>query len=118
MMPVEVIVAIVGAIEAIGVAIIGAIVAAQNRRSEQYRQKREAEEAAEREEREERERLRLERDTCLYELVFATARGSEVLLHQAHGDRLNGNVDEALSSLREAMADCNRTFNRQAAKLG
>lgn len=99
-------VAIIGCIEALGVAIIGGLLARANRRSEDHH--REASE---------REAKRVERDACLYDLVFATASGTEVLLHQAHGEKLNGNVDEALDEIKCAKAECNHVFNRQAAKL-
>lgn len=101
-----IIIAIIGAIEAVGVAIIGALVARSNKRTA------DAEKA-----RSEREAAREERDACLYDLVFATASGTEVLLHQAHGEQLNGNVDEALGQLQRAKSECNHVFNKQAAKL-
>jgi len=108
-----VIIAIIGAIEGVGVAIIGAMVARANRKSEEYRNQR-----AERDkEQDERDKLREERDASLYDLVFATATGTEVLLHQAHGEKVNGNVEEALESIKKAKSECNHVFNRQAAKI-
>lgn len=101
-----IVIAIIGAIEALGVAIIGALVARSSKRSA------EAEQA-----RVEREKAREERDSAMYDLIFATASGTKVLLHQAHGERVNGNVDEALSEIRTAKAECNHIFNRQAARL-
>ena len=101
-----IIIAIIGAIEAVGVAIIGALVARSNKRTA------DAEKA-----RGEREQAREERDACLYDLVFASASGTEVLLHQAHGEQVNGNVDDALGQIRRAKAECNHVFNKQAAKL-
>ena len=101
-----IIIAVIGAIEAIGVAVIGALVARSSKRAEN------AEKA-----RGEREQAREERDTCLYDLVFASASGTEVLLHQAHGEQVNGNVDNALEQIKCAKAECNHVFNRQAAKL-
>lgn len=101
-----IIIAIIGAIEAVGVAIIGALVARSNKRTE------DAEKA-----RGEREQAREERDACLYDLVFASASGTEVLLHQAHGEQVNGNVDDALDQIKLAKAECNHVFNRQAAKI-
>lgn len=99
-------VAIIGMIEALGVAIIGGLLARSSKRSEDY-QKQAAE----------REAKRVERDACLYDLVFATASGTEVLLHQAHGEHVNGNVDETLAEIHAAKAECNKVFNRQAARL-
>ena len=108
-----IIVAIIGAIEGVGVAIIGLMVARSNRKSEEYRNQRAERDKAQ----DERDKLREERDASLYDLVFASASGTEVLLHQAHGEQLNGNVDEALRQIQAAKAECNHVFNRQAAKL-
>lgn len=105
-MDVTVIVAIIGAIEGIGVAIIGAFIARENRRAEGFR-KTQDERAARRE----------ERDTALYGLMFATASGTEVLLRQAHGEKINGNVDSALESIESAKSKCNELFNQSAAKM-
>lgn len=101
-----IVVAIIGLIEGIGVAIIGALMSRANKKTDEYRKKQD-----------ERETARVERDTALYDLVFATASGTEVLLHQAHGDHINGNVEEALASIKAAKAECNHVFNRQAAEL-
>ena len=105
-MDAEIVIAIIGAIEAIGVAIIGAIVTRANKRTA------EAEKA-----RGEREAAREERDACLYDLVFASASGTEVLLHQAHGEQVNGNVNEALGQIQRAKAECNHVFNWLTATL-
>lgn len=105
-MPVEVIVAIIGAIEAIGVAIIGGIITANRRKDE-------ADQVA----RAEKEQARERRDACNYNLLFSVADGVEVLLEQAHGDKMNGNVDAALASVRHAKSECNRLYNEQVAKL-
>lgn len=101
-----IVVAIIGAIEGIGVAIIGGLISRYTKQTDQYRKARE-----------EKDRLREERDACLYDLMFATAGGTEVLLQAAHGDEMNGNVDDALSSIKKAKSECNHVFNRQAAKL-
>lgn len=101
-----VVVAIIGLIEAVGVALIGGMLSRANKRSDDYRRKVD-----------ERERARVERDAALYDLVFASASGTEVLLHQAHGEQVNGNVDEALASIKAAKAECNRVFNHQVAEL-
>lgn len=95
----EIMVALIGAVEAVGVAIIGGLI---------NRNRREAEE---------QQTAREQRDACLYDLVFSLASGTEVLLHQAHGERMNGNVDEALESIHKAKTECNKLFNRQVAKL-
>lgn len=101
-----IIIAVIGLIEGIGVALIAALMGRAEKRNAAYRK-----------ERDERDKAREERDACLYDLVFATATGTEVLLHQAHGERVNGNVEEALESIKKAKSECNHVFNRQAAKL-
>ena len=98
-MPVEVLVAIIGVIQAIGVTIIGGIIT----RTTKARDKR--------------DEAREKRDACNYDLLFAVADGTEVLLQQAHGEQMNGNVDEALKSIRSAKAECNHLYNSQIAKL-
>jgi len=98
-MPVEVLVAIIGAIQAIGVAIISGLI---TRNSKQ---------------RDKRDEAREKRDACNYDLLFAVADGTEVLLQQAHGEQMNGNVDEALRSIRKAKSECNHLYNKQVAKL-
>ncbi|MBR0403786.1 MAG: hypothetical protein IJI68_00980 [Eggerthellaceae bacterium] len=105
-MPVEVIVAIIGAIEAIGVAIIGGIITA-------YRRKDEADRKAQAE----RDLAREKRDSANYDLLFSVADGVEVLLEQAHGDKMNGNIEAALNSVRKAKSNCNHIYNAQVAKL-
>lgn len=95
----SVVVAIIGAIEAIGVAVIGGLISRNQKRSESAQKARE------------------ERDSCLYNLMFATASGTEVLLHQAHGEQLNGNVEDALRDIQNAKAKCNSLFNHHMAKL-
>ena len=106
MMEPSIMVAIIGLVEAVGVALIGGMLSRANKRSDDYRKKVD-----------EREKARVERDAALYDLVFASASGTEVLLHQAHGDHINGNVEEALASIKAAKAECNHVFNRQAAEL-
>lgn len=96
-----------------GVIVVAILQLVQNRNSkrdrednERYRKKREEEEAT-----------RIERDAKLYALVFADSTGTEVLLHQAHGDHLNGNVEAALSDIRDAKAELNAVCNFQMAKI-
>jgi len=116
-MPVEVAVALIGLIEAIGVAVIGAIVQRNKKNAEAYRDKREKEEAARAAEARERDEARTELIACMYDLTFASATGTEVLLHQAHGDKINGNVDSALESIDRAKSKCNHLLNKNAAGL-
>ena len=50
------------------------------------------------------------------ELLFATANATDVLLQAAHGDHLNGNVEQAMQSIREAKSECNHVVNRKASR--
>lgn len=105
-MPVEIVVAIIGAIEAVGVAIIGGIITSNRRKDE-----------ADRDALAQREAARERRDAANYDLLFSVADGVEVLLEQAHGDKMNGNVEDALKSVRTAKSRCNHLYNEQVAKL-
>lgn len=116
-MDTAIVVAIIGAIQAIGVAVIGALLSRSNKRTAEAEEERKKREQEQEKERIEREQAREERDACMYDLVFATASGTEVILHQAQGEKLNGNVEEALGQIRRAKSECNHVFNRQAAKL-
>lgn len=98
--------AIISAVEALGVAIIGGIITINRRKDEAGR----AMQA-------EKDKARERRDACNYNLLFSVADGVEVLLEQAHGDEMNGNVDVALASVRHAKSECNRLYNEQVAKL-
>ena len=95
----SIIVAIIGGIEAVIVAIIGGVLTRYRKSDEEH------------------QKMREERDTALYGLVFANASGTEVLLHQAHGEKLNGNVEDALNGIQSAKSRFNEVVNRQAAKL-
>ena len=102
-----VIVAIVALIQGVGVAAINGIMSRKARDDESYR--RERDEAERR-----RERDRRELDAAILGLMFSTAGGTEVLLHQAHGEQVNGNVNAALQSIKEAKSECNRLVNKTA----
>lgn len=95
----DIVVSIIGAIEAIVVAVIGGLLQRSLRRNEEYRKKREL------------------RDSALYSLVLANSAGTEVLLHQAHGDNLNGNVDAAIHSIQKAKNNFQTICIEQAAKI-
>ena len=94
-----VMVAVLGLIEGIGVAIIGGLLSRSSR-------KRAAEDEA-----------RRKRDEAIIDLALANAEGTEVLLHQAHGDHLNGNVEHALASIGKAKSAYNHLCNAQMAQL-
>lgn len=44
-------------------------------------------------------------DRAKWKVLNATMEGVSLLLHQAHGDKLNGNVDAALDRIKDAEAD-------------
>jgi hypothetical protein len=50
----------------------------------------------------------LEMQRAMFGLVGATADGTQVLLLQAHGEKLNGNVTAALKDIECAKQDYNR----------
>ena len=113
----SVLVAQIGLLQGLAVVIISGIFALVSKFQEKKAKELREEDMAYRAEREERDRRREERDSLVYDLVFATATGTEVLLHAAHGDHVNGNVDEALASLKKAKGECNHVFNKNNARL-
>lgn len=115
-MDTTVIVAIIGAIEGLGIALIGLLVSSINKKNEEYRSSREKREAKEREERKKSDELREEFEAAKLDLTFATANAVDVLLVAAHGDAINGNVDSARESISRAKSECNHILNRQAVK--
>lgn len=105
-MEAAIIVAIVALIQGVAVAVINGQMNKVKEDNEEYRKKREKRDAE-----------RQERDEAIYNLVLANASGTEVLLHQAHGDRVNGNVDDALNSIHSAKSNYNKICNRQMAQI-
>lgn len=103
-------VAIIAAFQAIGVAVIGGLFT-------HYTRKAEARAKALTNEEESRKESRQNMQACMYDLVFANTNALEVLLHQAHGDKINGNVDEALDSIKKAKTKCNSLLNETASKV-
>lgn len=123
----EVIVAQIGLIQALGVAVIGGIFALLQHRAKaqreaereealEYRKQREETERKRERDAEEREEARKELSAAMLGLVFSVAEGTEVLLRQAHGERVNGNVDAALKSIESARGKCNGIVNKMATK--
>jgi len=112
-------------VQSLSVAIIGGIFGVimkwQERRRErerkddlEYREKREREEAEYKADRDAKEKARKEFDTAQLNLVFAVSNGLLVLLHAAHGDQVNGNVDAAIASIQKAKGECNMLTNENA----
>ena len=116
-MDVTVIVAIITAVQVVAVAVIGGLFSYFTKKSESKAEAYRQADLKYRDEREERERMREELNACMYDLTFAVSGGVEVLLHQAHGEKMNGNVDDALKSIKEAKGECNHLLNKNAAKI-
>lgn len=112
-----IIIAVVALIQAVGVAIINGIMTRREKDNESYRAKREKMERVQEEEREQQDRVRKELEAAVLSLSFASAEGTEVLLRQAHGDKVNGNVNAALSSIHSAKDRCNELVNKTAVGL-
>lgn len=66
-----------------------------------------------REYREQRERL----DKAKWKVLLATMEGVTVLLHQAKGEKLNGNVEKALGNIDEASDELNEVQTELMAKV-
>lgn len=64
--------------------------------------------------RDEREKLQHIITSAQLKATMATGNATLVLLHQAHGDHLNGNVDAAITNVTEAMSDINDAIAKLA----
>ena len=113
----NVIIAQMTLVEGLGIAIIGGVFGVVMKWQEKRRNNEREEDLAYRKRREEREQTRQKRDAALYNVVLSTARGTEVLLHQAHGDHLNGDVEHSLASIDQSISEFNKVSNEQMAKL-
>ena len=116
-MDTEIIVAIIVAFQVITVAVIGGIFNLMTKKAEDKREADRKDDLAYRAEREKRDALREERDEAIYNLILATATGTEVLLHKAHGDQLNGEVSDALNSIHSAKSTYNKLANKNMAHI-
>lgn len=116
--PWDVVIAVIGSIEAISVVVIGGIFASHSKKLELKRAEDREEDLEYRRQREIREKARQERDSAVYGVVLSTARGTEVLLHKAHGDQLNGDVQHSLESIEKSISRYNTLANDEMAKLG
>lgn len=116
-MDTTVIVAVIAAAQALGVAIIGGLFAKSKAETEAYRVKREKAEAEAERIEAEKDARREERDVAILALNFACAEGTEVLLEYAHGESMNGNVDKALENIERARGRLNHIINTEAMKL-
>ena len=109
-----VIIAVVALIQGIGVALVQGMMSRKERDTQDYRRQREEAEKERDKEREKREQSRKQLDVAILALAFATSEGTEVLLHQAQGEQVNGNVDSALESIHNARRTCNELINKTA----
>lgn len=107
-------VALIGLIEAVGVVIIGGLFNRNNKKNAEYREFREAKEREEANAARERDHDRKELEASMYDLNFAVANATEVLLKKAHGDQLNGDVEAALKAISEAKSESNRLLSHNA----
>lgn len=98
-MEVAVVVAIIALIQGLGVAYINGVVTRDRKKEEEY------------------VKAHFERDKTTYELLFAMSDGLEVLLKKAHGDAVNGDVEEALNMVKIAKNKLNNLCNSQIARL-
>lgn len=113
----NIIVAQLGFIEALGCAIVGGVISVVIAVIENKRSKEREADLAYRKEREADEKKRQERDKAIYDVVLSTARGTELLLQQAHGEQLNGNVERALKGMRADIGKYNSLSNKNMAEL-
>lgn len=115
-MDTSVIIAVIAAVQAIGVAVIGGMFARSSANNNAYRIKREKAEAEAAKAEAEREKRREERDVAILALEFACAEGTEVLLEAARGDKVNGNVEKALKNIEKSRGRLNHIINTEAMK--
>lgn len=93
-METELIIAIVTSSAAAVTSIVTALIARSNKQdAKNYRSKRE------------------KLDRAKWKVLTATMEGVSLLLHHAHGEKLNGNVDEALNKVKDAEAELDNVMN-------
>jgi len=112
-----IIVALISAVQAIGVAIITALISRNKRENEVYRAKREEQERMVKEHAKDLRIQRENRDMAMMNLLFADSEGTEVLLKKAHGGNVNGDVEEAQEAIAKARRELNQVVNQAAIKL-
>jgi len=92
-------IAVITAAQAIGVAIIAGLFNHVNKKREKHDNTKE------------------ELDKALYKLVLADSSGTEILLMQADGQHLNGNVKNAIASIDSARTNFENICVAEAARL-
>jgi len=108
-----IVIAIISSVEGIGVAFIGYMISRSNKKANDYRVMREKLDA----ERDEREKDARKIREASYGLLFALADGLDVLLHKAHGDKLNGEVEKAIDAIDGAKDKLDHMANKTMSKL-
>ena len=116
-MDTAIIVALISAVQAIGVAVITALISRNRREAEVYRAKREEQEKLAKAAADEIRNQREARELAMMNLLFADAEGTEVLLKKAHGESINGDVEEARYSIAKARTELNQFVNQAAIRL-
>ena len=103
--------------EGIGCAFIAGVFGLILKALDKKREREREEDLEYRNKREEQEKTRKERDATVYGVVLSSARGTQVLLRQAHGDHLNGEVEHSLQSIDDSISKYNKFSNENMAKL-
>lgn len=116
-MPTEVLIAIIALIQGLGVAIISGLLQRNSKNAEAERAEENKRREEEKRKQEEKDKIREERDLALYDLVRADAMGTEVVCRQLHGEKLNGNLEEALDAIVDAREKFEHVCTRTAVKL-
>ena len=98
-MPTELLIAVITAAQAIGVAIIAGLFNYTTKKREKHDNAKE------------------ELDKALYRLVLADSNGTELLLMNADGQHLNGNVKNAIANIDSARTNFENLCVAEAAKL-
>lgn len=116
-MDTPVIVAIIALCDTALGAVIAGLFSWLNHKNDKYRSKREAEEAEERRKREVEDAKAKRVNKAIIDMQFSMADCLDVLLRKAQGDRLNGEVREARTSLKKAKGRLNDLANEQLAEV-
>ena len=112
-----IIIAIITAFQVITVAVIGGIFNYITKKAEKKVEVQRQNDLAYRAEREKKDQLLEERDEAVYNLLLSVANGTEVILHKVHGDKLNGEVEDAIKSISRDKSEYNKIANKNMAHI-